>query len=99
MNKILIILTAGTILCACSKEETEVIYRCANEEGPDIIIKAEFFEGGMHIDINSRHKSTLTQEISASGVRYAGTEGIEFWTKGDKAYYTSFGAGVDCVKE
>ena len=99
MKRIIMALAVCGTMGACASEQSEVTYRCANEEGPDIIIKAEFFDGGVHIDINGKHKSTLTQEVSASGARYADGDGLEFWTKGDGAYYTSFGAGVECVKE
>jgi len=98
MKKMLIFLTLG--LGACASEPYEMTFRCLNEEGPDIIIKTRLVDDDLYIDINGRFQTVLTLDAEASpGARYEDGYGIEFWVQGNRAYYTSFGAGVACVRE
>ena len=101
MKKLIMLLAIGGIMGACAGEEAgENTFRCANMEGPDIIIRTRQFNGSMHININDRFETLLTRDYDASpGTRYVDGQGIEFWIKGNRAYYTSFGAGIDCIRE
>jgi membrane-bound inhibitor of C-type lysozyme len=95
MKKILMLLA----LCACGEKPDAVTYRCENPDGgPETVVKARFFDGGVDVDINGVEKAKLLQVESASGALYY-ANGIELWTKGDEASLSSFGAGVDCSKE
>ena len=105
MKKILL-LSLLVVLCACQgenpRQETGLVtYICENPDGgPEMVIGARFFDGGMDIDINrGRDKRTLAQTPVASGARYADDKGIEFWIKGDSATFTSFGASTICARE
>jgi len=100
MKKLLTVLVVGGLLGACADESSEMSFRCENMEGPDIMIRTRQFNGSMHININDRFETVLTRDFESSpGARYENGEGIEFWIQGNRAYYTSFGAGVACVRE
>ena len=87
-------------VCACSADSGEVIYRCENiDGGPESIVKARFYDGGMDFNINDKDYRKLSKTEHKPGVRYADGDGIEFWINGNVATLTSYGASTLCFQE